>query len=382
MWGWPKECKLTNNQAQKLMLTVYQKRTMTWGMMRSISKTLAYAYELTGGSVPQGNYPGVTSVWQLVRKPECVDSGKSQKPERIPEPKQLQVAFTKPWSRNHPWSLMQFLTGVVATNDAFVFGLRSNEDFKRVKDSRDHELNSAAGWVCTKFVGGRAKLSGKKKGTVDWWIWRVCYCQGKHHIPVPEGFFELIDSEGNPTVEFEWYTLCPVAALELIWQFQTVPPQEKRCYGKWLGAKFHCGNTGDVAGLAIQWLQAQGLPAFDHNSGRKSLAKWTHHLRVPYHESCAIHGDLHQTWQESYDERLPDSDYDLRTQPRDPAVACAGLWKFARFVGGGRKLKVKLSRSERLQYELLKALGKKDKARRIKQGLPSSDESSSDDDSD
>ena len=379
IWGWPKECKLTSHQAGALLLNIYQKRTMTWSQMRAISKTLAYAYELTGGVVPLGNFPEAKRVWGLVRPNECPESTMSQKPERIPEPEELKVAFSKPWSRDHAWSLMMFLLGLVAGNDLFVFGLRSREDIARVKKSRIHELDSKNGWVATKFVGGRAKLSGKKRDTVDWWIWRVCYCRKKKHVPVPKDFFEKIDAEGNPTVDFEWCTLCPVAALELIWQFQQVMPQEPRCYGKWMGSKFHAGNTGDVAQLAIDWMKAQGATdgTYDSNSGRKALAKWTRHLNINYEESCPIHGDLHQTWNESYDERLPDSNYGLRSQPRDPEVACAALRKFARFVGAGRKVKVSLSRRERFLYNILKAQGQKEKAERIRQGLPSSDEESS-----
>ena len=380
VWGWPKECTLTSNQAGKILLTIYQKRSMTYPQMRTISKSLAYAYELSGGVVPQGNYPRVHQVWALVRASECKPSTTSSKPERIPEPEELKTAFSKPWKRNHPWSLMKFLTGLVAANDGFVFGLRSRQDIKRVKDSRIHELNSEAGWVATQFLGGRAKLQGKKKGTVPWWLWRVCFCRSKKHIPVPKDFCTKIDADGNPTEEFAWCTLCPVAALELIWQLQEKQHQERRCYGKWTGAKFHAGNIGDVIAFAIEWLKVQGATSetYDSNSGRKALARWTRLLRVPYHESCPIHGDLHQTWQESYDERLPDSDYDQRQQPRDPELACAALWKFARFVGGGRKVKVRLSRQERFQYELLKTLGQKEKARRIRDGLPDEDSESSD----
>ena len=381
IWGWPKECRLTSHQARTLLMKVYAKRTMTYPQMRSISKSLAYAYELSGGTVPLGNYAGVKQVWPLVRENECVPSTMSQKPEKIPEPEELKTAFSSPWTANHAWSLMLFLCGLISAGDLFVFGLRSREDIKRVKESRTHEFNGKQGWTCSKFVGGRSKLSGNKKDSVPWWIWRVCRCRKKKHVPVPKDFFKNIDDEGNPTVEVTWCTLCPLAALELIWQFQDHQGQERRCYGKWIGKKFQNGNTGDVAKFAIEWLKVQGATedTFDTNAGRKSLARWTHHLNVPYQDSCPIHGDLHQTWNDSYDEYLPNSNYSLRTQPRDPERACAALRKFARFVGAGRKVKVSLSRRERFSFNILKALGHHEKAERIRQGLPSSDEESESD---
>ena len=111
-----------------------------------------------------------------------------------------------------------------------MFGLRSTEDVKRVKQSSSHQWDWANGWQCTSFLGGRAKLCGTKKGTRPWWIWRVCHCPTKKHVRVPPRFCERIDPEGNPTVDtFKWSTLCPLAALELMWQLQIIC-QEPRCY--------------------------------------------------------------------------------------------------------------------------------------------------------
>ena len=241
------------------------------------------------------------------------------------------------------------------------------------------------GWQCTKFEGGRCKLSGQKKGTREWWVWRVCHCPGKRHIPVPPTFCMKIDRDGDPTENFEWCTLCPLAALELIWQHQDgLDSQPPRCYGKWLqpGTKpgrFGASNIANPVQKAIQWMRVQGATEYnyDTNSGRKSLVRWTNELGVLYPESFPIHGDLWEVWCKNYDFRLPKSGYSIRQQPRDPDQACAALRKLARYFGAGRKLKVKLSRRERFNYSILKALGHKKKAEKIRMGLPSSSEDES-----
>ena len=50
--------------------------------------------------------------------------------------------------------------------------------------------------------------------------------------------------------------------------------------------------------------------------------------------------------------------------------------RIARYLGAGTKVKVKLNQQSRFAYNLLKALGERVKAEQIKQGIPSDDESS------
>ena len=368
-----------------ILLHIYRRRTMTFPQMKAIRKSFAYAYELTGGETPKGNFKRVGSIWPVVLESECIPVTSSQKPKRIPEPEELKEAFTSPWKPDHSWCLMEFLTGLVEAYDLFINGYRSREDIERVKKSVTHEFDWRNGWECTKLVGGRSKLSGPKKNTREWWIWRVCHCPSKRHIRVPRTFCMKIDEDGNPTVDqFAWCTLCPLAALELIWQHQEgMVDQQPRCYGKWLASgRFGTSSRGDVAKHAIAWLRVQGATngTYDTNSGRKSLARWTSHLHILYPESFPVHGDLYDVWAKSYDTTVPRSGYSIRDQPRDPREACVALRKMARYLGAGRKLRVTLSRRERFNYNILKALGHKEKAERIRQGLPSSDEESSDED--
>ena len=146
-------------------------------------------------------------------------------------------------------------------------------------------------------------------------------------------------------------------------------------HGKWLGSgRYGKSNIDDVAKLAIDWLRVQGAGPFDSNAGRKSLARLTRHLGIPYEQSFPIHGDHYDVWQDSYEETVPKSGYKVRKQPRDPDVACVALRKMAHFLGAGRKVKTKLSSQDRWSYHILKALGKKKKADKIRLGLPSSDE--------
>ena len=242
IWGWGKECKLTNTQAGAIFFNCYQRKRLTLPMMQAVRKSLAYAFELTGGK-PLGNYVRVKDVWSIVRDAKLPQNTMSQKPTRIPEPCENKVAFRKEWTPDHPWCLMKFLGGVVIANDIFLFGLRSREDVDRVKKSITHEFDWRKGWQATKFLNGRAKLCGRKRDTRPWWIWRVCNCIAKRHVRPGENFCEQIDGNGNPrTTDFAWSTVCPLAALELMWQMQW-DEQKPRCYGKWLDSGRYGNST-------------------------------------------------------------------------------------------------------------------------------------------
>ena len=383
-WAWPKECSLTNRQAKAIMRVCYKNRTFTYPMLCAIRKSMSYAWELRGGvkTKDKKNFEGVDSVWEVIRESECPGVTMTQIPDRIPEPEENKVYFTKPWTTDHPWCLMDFLGGLVAANDLYLFGLRSREDVDRVKKSTDHDYNWKQGWQCTSFVGGRAKLCGTKKGTRPWRIWRVCTCRSKKHKRPPANFCEKIDAAGNPTTRVTFYTCCPLAALEVMWQLQ--PHQlgiEKRCYAKWLDSgRYGKHNISDVAAFANEWMITQGAPApgFDSNSGRKSLARLTEHLNIAYPHSFQQHGDLWEVFQQHYSEGIGRSDYPFRKQSRDPDTATQCMRFIAQFLGSGHKIRVKLDRQSRFAYNLLKALGHAEKAERIKRGIPSDDESSDD----
>ena len=74
--------------------------------------------------------------------------------------------------------------------------------------------------------------------------------------------------------------------------------QPLRCYPKFLKkskrqrARYGVKNLAFPDKAAVEFMQNQGLPRFDTNSGRKALARWCKFLNVPYQLSVHIHGDL------------------------------------------------------------------------------------------
>ena len=237
-----------------------------------------------------------------------------------------------------------------------MFGLRSTEDVRRVKMSETHFFDWPNGWHSTKFLGGRAKLCGVKKGTRDWRVWRSCQCPGKHHVRPPTTFFTEIQKDGNARCEVKWCTVCPVAALEFLFTLQEPEWEPKRCYAKWLASgRMGRSNISDVAGLAVDWFVSQGVVTeenrYSRNAGRKSLARWCDHLNVPYNESFQVHGDLFEVWAKNYEQGVAKSGFKGRKQSTDPQVATKALRKFANLLGRGRRVKPKLALETRFQSD-------------------------------
>ena len=120
-------------------------------------------------------------------------------------------------------------------------------------------------------------------------------------------------------------------------------------------------------------IQGAGTPGgYDHNSGRKSLARWLDKLNISYHWSFEIHGDLEKVWRANYQPTLPKSGYKKRAQSRDPNETTQALRRFAKWIDRGceRKAKYKMDVNAQLSYHLLKKLGEKALADKILMGLP------------
>ena len=375
-WGWPKECSLTDTQARGVYNACYNSGKLTMPMMIVVRKAMSYAWELSG-HLPGGNYPGVKEVWGIVRQSELPGNTMTTIPDRVPQPDELKLAFTKSWVPDGPWSLIEYCQGLVAAYHWAIFGLRSREDISRVKRSVTHYFDWKAGWLATKFVGGRAKLCGAKKGTREWRAWMVCHCKGTKHTRPPPTFYEEIDMAGNPDEpeKVNWCTECPLACMELMWQCQNQAGVPQRCYVKWNAGSGNFGvkNINDVADLAIRWMLHQGAcgeaTRYDTNAGRKSLGKWTRNLNVPYEESFQLHGDLWEVWHKSYEQAVPKSKYEVRTQSTDADYACCALRKLANWFGRGKKVRPKLDAGQRLQFALLKAMKGGQYARDVANGL-------------
>ena len=378
-WGWPKECQVTNQQAHTLYFNAYKSGKLTMDQLIVVKKFFSFCWELTGSRgephVPGGNYPSVKSISKIIDPKKTASQINFVLPKRIPTVAELKRALTLEWSPELGISFMDHCLGLIAACDLFVFGLRSTEDVKRVKESVQHVMDWANGWMCTSFKGGRAKLCGVKSGTRPWRIYRACHCPNNHIRP-PAGF--IVNAEGNPYGPVPFCSTCPVAVLEFVFAMQW--RQEKRCYPKWLkSGKLGKSNTKDVAKLAIDWFISKGIITesvrYDRNSGRKSLARWCSALDLIYEESFPIHGDLPDVWSGSYQLDMRHTKSKLRIQPTDPKRALVGLRKFANLLGRGKRLKAKLSKSDRFQYHLLRTFGKARLAEKIAHGLPSDSES-------
>ena len=377
IWGHPAECKMTNRLARDIMFKCIQSRVLTYDQLRAIRKSLAYTKELTGGKAGE-NWKGVAVAWDTMNRQDLPSKFRNLLPQKIPTPHQLKKAWTTDYNRQ--WPLGKYCVGNLAAFDTFVIGVRANTDTTRIKKATVHEMNTEEGWCCSKYKGGRAKLGNGKYR--DWWVWRVCFCKGKKHKSPPEDQIATLDINGTPEEDLEWDPTCPLACKQFINQYAVV---EDRNYPKWLKRinKFGKSNVSNIVDFANEWMELQGAGTpggYDHNSGRKSLARWLDHLNISYRWSFEISGDLEKVWRSNYQPTLQKSGYKKRTQSRDPNEATQALRRFAKWIGRGceRKLKYKLDVNSRLTYHLLKSLGKKDLADQILMGMPVDDEDEED----
>ena len=63
MWGWPVECNMTDKKAKRILFKCYETKRVTANQLKNIRKTLAYAYELKGGSCKK-NWPSIKGLFK------------------------------------------------------------------------------------------------------------------------------------------------------------------------------------------------------------------------------------------------------------------------------------------------------------------------------
>ena len=161
-----------------------------------------------------------------------------------------------------------------------------------------------------------------------------------------------------------------------MFQYQQDEDVRKRCYPNFIPkskkgkARYGEKTIGDPSKAAVQFMQAQGLPKFDTNSGRKALARWCKKLNVPYELSVHIHGDLPTTWNDNYESgAVSTTKIAIRKQSRDPEVATAALRIFADWIERGFNPYQRPMTVQELQQDaLLQHYGHGDIARKIRQG--------------
>ena len=292
----------------------------------------------------------------------------------IPTPEQLQAAIERGWTKEHPWSLLKWSTHYTCFYDTMVCGARPKVDLGKIKASTQHQVSYEQGWQKTAFKGGRSKLAKAKRGTRPWSMWRICMCEGDKHVR-PGEEYEL-DEDGNPD-HLTWDPRCPVATMEFVFQNQLEEDEPKRCYPNTVpkstagDVRYGAKSIADPSEAAVEFMQVQGLPKFDTNSGRKALARWCKYLSVPYELSVHIHGDLHDTWNENYETGVKNSLITIRKQSKDPETATAALRIFADWLGRGfNPYQRPMTLRERQNDALLTLLGSEELARNLRLGLP------------
>ena len=361
IWGWKYECPLTELKVKNIAYKVVEANALTLSQLDHVRKSLSYAWQLVHGvdknvSQKHRNWEAVKTVWSTVKVSEVPPTGKSTMPERIPTPQELSAAFNKQWHTGHSMSRVEFSVGVICCYDTYVFGTRSNEDMKRIKKSKEHVYCPREGYNKVGYVGGRCKLA---EGYRPWWLYGVCMCVGGKHISPGPWDRDLINLNGNPhPLPFDWCSTCPPACSEFIKSFDGVNGRRYPKPNK-AGNGFTSYNVADPVEKANEWLIAQGVTSvgYDHNAGRKSLARLLSHNNICYEHGFEIHGDEYVTWQKSYqpDCRYGDRrQFQRREQHTNPDVACFALRKIANGMGLGiSKAPPPMTLQERFLHALL-----------------------------
>ena len=343
MWGsmqeW-RENRLSEDQIFQIVLDCY-KGGATESILKTIRKTCSYLYNMETG-VPGENYPAMKGVFKCIKSGNCTPSRGGVRPLRVPTAKELQHAFTKEYSPDCGLTFLVFLIGLVVAWDFFVLGSRPNVDLNKIKKSTVHMEDKVNKIVATKFIGGRSKLTGNKKGHRNWWAYRVCMCPNGQHISPSKGLPFSFDRYGNSSRDLSKFcTCCPVFAFEVL---QASQPQETKLYRQWLTSESRTrkgrSRWGDMSFqhpqvLAIRWMNAQGVPELSKNSGRMACAKWSEAAGVPFSELVHVVGDNPDVWRKHYSPNMPETNCKIREQSLDPVIATAALRRFARFCGRG-----------------------------------------------
>ena len=362
MFALPNEVSLSGLQAGKLLRKCY-KRCATKSHLEMVRKCLSYAYQLTTGK--DGNYEEAEIAWSSFDPRNYGQPRRKIMPQRVIPPERLGDAFTTEWSPDCGMSFPSWCVGNLLTWDWCVCGSRSGCDLEKVKQSADHQVNAAEGWMRTGMVGGRSKLE-RKKGNRAWYVYRQCICPEGKHKGIPNDFFEALPVDCNPTDAIPFCTTCPLNAFQFVkW---ALPVNDNRIYPRWLTEqnRYSVESVGrkKLTSVANEWLKAQGANPDDKpycsNSGRKALAKWCEATSTPYRESFEIHGDLQKNWVTYYQPSMKaDRVFRRRTQSRNPQTCLKALKRFAMYVGRGTPADqpANLSCQERMLALLARKLG-------------------------
>ena len=358
----PGEFNLTNKQAGRLFQKIAKhKKEISYDQLRGVSGCMSYLYSLKYGKSGD-NFPLVKEVLEGYW-PTDYGQSKVLKPESIPTPTALKKAFTTGYHPATGWTYAKWVTGLIAAYCWAVFGCRSGVDLDSLKKSTTTTISNREGYAATAYKAGRNKLSGKKRGTRPWTAYFLCNCPNGKHKPVNEDTAKYhFDAVGNCTEPISWCTECPVNAVQFkIYRAQKTG-KPMRLFSQWFKTpRNYASNHGSVVQLAIDWLLVQGGGGdrpYDTNAGRSSLAAWCGELKVPYHQSFEIHGDLFDVWSENYQPSVCYSDFARRKQSTSPRTCTAALRRLQHFFGRSPIPNVpEMTLAERLHVATLRSQG-------------------------
>ena len=352
IWGWKREVPLTEETVKVIVYDILERKCLTGPELQAIRKALSFAWQLKVGV--KAYYPQKSRNWDAVKvlyatidwSEDVMPTRHSTLPTVIPTYQQLEDAFCKEWHPGHPMTFIEFEAGVVCGYDTNVIGLRSNEDVKRVKNSKLIEWHIPELFMEIGFLGGRCKLPEKHR---PWKLGRVCFCpEGEHVSPTPNDAVFCtpatphgrLNALGNPhPLPFGWSSTCPLGASQFIDLFEKAkgrvyPKPNKR------GNGFTTYNISDVVGYANEWFLAQGVTTvpFSHNAGRKALGVLLEHNSIPYERGFEIHADEYITFRDNYSPKCfrgTTEEFKRRTQHENPTVRLAALRTIANGMGRG-----------------------------------------------
>ena len=154
--------------------------------------------------------------------------------------------------------------------------------------------------ACVAVRQRRCKLSGHKKGTRQWWVFRRCLCPGQQHISSPRNFGRVINKDGNSTPTVHSRIQLYNGMLEPRYQrmYPSSPEDRSRRSPSQLqlGCRLQTSTGSSHSEPVPRRTDMTPTPT-------KSLARWCRHLNIAYKESFEIHGDLYKTWSEHYEDR-------------------------------------------------------------------------------
>ena len=221
MFASPREVAfITEEIAGNLLWKAYFEDKASKGQLLDISKMLSFAYQLKTGEV-KGNFKCVKQTWGNMNPDRMQPSRKSHKATVYLAPEQVKTSLMTPWNQNTGLALPDWSSRYMGCWHWNMNGARSKVDLARIRHRAQHHVTYAAGWQCTEYLGGRAKVE-KRLGERPWKAYATCTCVGGHNgLPLSYADQEpLFGDDGTPATSNLEYVL----SFELLPSHWTLAP--------------------------------------------------------------------------------------------------------------------------------------------------------------